>query len=98
MEVVNMKQRKFMVAVMTGLVLSWMPVTIAQTEEIPRMTKEELKGMLGKPEVIVIDVRSKADWAGSKLEIKGAVREDPKKAASWMDKYSKDKVIVFYCA
>jgi predicted sulfurtransferase len=98
MEVVNMKQRKFMVAVMTGFVLSWMLVTIAQTEEIPRMTKEDLKGMLGKPEVIVIDVRSKADWDGSKLKIKGAVREDPKKVASWMDKYSKDKVIVFYCA
>jgi len=93
-----MKQRRLLFAVMTGLVLSWMLVTIAQTEEIPRMTKEELKGMLGKPEVIIIDVRSKADWAGSKLKIKGAVREDPKKVASWMDKYSKDKIIVFYCA
>jgi rhodanese-related sulfurtransferase len=93
-----MKQRRLLVAVTTGLVLSWMLVTIAQTEEIPRMTKEELKGMLGKPEVIIIDVRSKADWAGSKLKIKGAVREDPKKVASWMDKYSKDKIIVFYCA
>ena len=93
-----MKQRRLLVAVMTGIVLSWMLVTIAQTEEIPRMTKEELKGVLGKPEVIIIDVRSKADWAGSKLKIKGAVREDPKKVASWMDKYSKDKIIVFYCA
>ena len=98
MEVVNMKQRKFMVAVMTGLVLSWMLVTIGQTGEIPRMTKEELKGILGNPEVIIVDVRSKTDWAGSKLKIKGAVREDPKKVASWMDTYSKDKVIVFYCA
>lgn len=87
-----------MVAVMIGLVLSWMLVTIAQTEEIPRMTKEELKGTLGKPEVIIIDVRANADWAGSKLKIKGAVREDPRKVASWMDKYSKDKTIVFYCA
>jgi 3-mercaptopyruvate sulfurtransferase SseA len=93
-----MKQRRLMVAVMIGLVLSWMLVTIAQTEEVPRMTKEELKGMLGKPEVIIIDVRAKADWAGSKLKIKGAVREDPRKVASWMDKYSKDKIIVFYCA
>jgi hypothetical protein len=93
-----MKQRRLMVAVMIGLVLSWMLVTIAQTEEIPRMTKEELKGTLGKPEVIIIDVRANADWAGSKLKIKGAVREDPRKVASWMDKYSKDKTIVFYCA
>ena len=85
-------------AVMIGLVLSWMLVTIAQTEEIPRMTKEELKGTLGNPEVIIIDVRANADWAGSKLKIKGAVRQDPRKVASWMDKYPKDKTIVFYCA
>lgn len=87
-----------MVAVMINLVLSWMLVTIGQAEEIPRMTKEELKGTLGKPEVIIIDVRANADWAGSKLKIKGAVREDPRKVASWIDKYSKDKTIVFYCA
>jgi hypothetical protein len=93
-----MKQRRLMVAVMIGLVLSWMLVTIAQTEEIPRMTKEELKGTLGKPEVIIIDVRANADWAGSQLKIKGAVRENPRKVASWMDQYSKDKTIVFYCA
>jgi hypothetical protein len=98
MEVQNMKQRRLMVAVAIGLVLSWMSVTIAQTEEIPRMTKEELKGMLGKSEAIIIDVRSTADWAGSKLKIKGAVREDPRKVASWIDKYSKEKTIVFYCA
>lgn len=93
-----MKQRRLMVAVITGLVLSWMWVTTGQAEEIPRMTKEELRGTLGNPEVIIIDVRAKADWAGSKLKIKGALREDPKKVASWMNKYSKDKTIVFYCA
>jgi hypothetical protein len=98
MEVWMMKQRRLMVAVTIGLVLSCVLVTIAQTEEIPRMTKEELKGMLAKPGVTIIDVRSTADWAGSKLKIKGAVREDPRKMASWMDKYSKDKTIVFYCA
>jgi hypothetical protein len=93
-----MKQRRLLVAVITGLVLSWMWVTTGQAEEIPRMTKEELRGTLGNPEVIILDVRAKADWAGSKLKIKGALREDPKKVASWMNKYSKDKTIVFYCA
>ena len=93
-----MKQGKLMVAVMINLVLSWMLVTIGQAEEIPRMTKEELKGTLGKPEVIIIDVRANADWSGSKLKIKGAVRQDPRKVTSWMDKYPKNKTIVFYCA
>jgi rhodanese-related sulfurtransferase len=93
-----MKQRRLMGPVMIGIVLSWMLVSIAQTEEIPRMTKEELRGMLGNPEVIIVDVRANADWSGSKLKIKGAVRQDPRKVTSWMDKYPKDKTIVFYCA
>jgi rhodanese-related sulfurtransferase len=63
------------------------------------MSKEELKSMLGNPEVIIIDVRAGGDWDKSKEKIKGAVREDPnKKAKSWAEKYSKDKTIVFYCA
>ena len=93
-----MKPKRLMGAVMIGLVLSWMLVTIGQAEEIPRMTKEKLKGTLGNPEVVIIDVRSNADWTGSKLKIKGAVREDPNKVTSWMDKYPKGKTIVFYCA
>jgi rhodanese-related sulfurtransferase len=93
-----MRQRRLTGPVMIGLVLSWMLVSIAQTEEIPRMSKEELKGMLGNPEVIIVDVRANADWSGSKLKIKGAVRQDPRKVTSWMDKYPKDKIIVFYCA
>lgn len=66
--------------------------------EAPRMTKEELRGMMGKPEVIIIDVRSQSDWDGSKEMIQGAVREDYRKIKEWAGKYPKDKTIVFYCA
>ena len=68
----------------------------AQTQ-VPRMTKEELKDLLGKPDVIVIDVRQTGQWNASKLKIAGARREDPgKKAESWAMKYQKDKTIVLY--
>jgi predicted sulfurtransferase len=70
----------------------------AMAKEAPRMTKEELKGLMGKPDVVVIDVRAQSDWDGSKEMIQGAVREDPKKTKEWANKYPKDKTLVFYCA
>lgn len=64
-----------------------------------KMSKEELKAMLGNPELVVIDVRQAGDLAKSNQKIKGAVREDPRQAVkSWADKYPKDKTIVLYCA
>jgi rhodanese-related sulfurtransferase len=66
--------------------------------EAPRMTKEELKGKLENPEVIIIDVRTGTDWKASEFKIKGALREEPAAAGEWMKKYPKDKSFVFYCA
>ena len=66
--------------------------------DVPRMTKEELKGMLGKENVIIIDVRSDLDQEKSNQKIQGAVIEDPGKVETWMAKYPKDKTLVFYCA
>ncbi len=68
-------------------------------EKVLRMSKEELKGMLGKPDVIVLDVRAGSDWTNSDRKVPGAVREDPNEPAkSWADKYPKDKTAVLYCA
>ena len=62
------------------------------------MTKEQLRPLLGNPEVIILDLRTKYDWDTSKVKIKGAVREEGMKFSSWMNKYPKDKTIVLYCA
>lgn len=70
----------------------------ALAAEAPRMTKEELKGLMGKPDIVIIDVRAQSDWESGKEKIQGAVREDPKKVKEWADKYPKDKTLVFYCA
>jgi hypothetical protein len=65
--------------------------------EVPRITKEELRSLLGSPDVIIIDVRLDDQWKESKWKIQGAVREDPKKDMNtWADKYPKDKTLVFY--
>lgn len=70
----------------------------ARAVDTHMMTKEQLLPMLGKSDVIIIDVRSKYDWDESKVKIKGAVRENGLKFGSWMKKYPKDKTIVIYCA
>jgi rhodanese-related sulfurtransferase len=73
-------------------------VGVARADDPLMMTKEQLVPLLGKPDIIIIDVRTNYDWDSSKVKIKGAVREEGMKFASWMKKYPKDKTIVFYCA
>lgn len=68
----------------------------ALAQEVPRITTEEVLGMLGNPDVVIIDVRSGESWNGSELKIKGAVREDPRNVNLWIDKYPKDKTLIFY--
>ncbi len=64
-----------------------------------RITKEELKALLGNPGVIILDVRVIEDWKRSGSKIKGAFREDPEQdSRTWASKYPKDKTLVFYCA
>jgi hypothetical protein len=72
--------------------------TAATSKSVPRMAKEELKPMLGKPDIFLVDVRADKDWNDSDLKIRGAVRENPKAIDSWANKYPKDKTLVFYCA
>ena len=73
-------------------------VNFARAGDARMMTKEQLLPLLGKPDVVIIDVRTNYDWDSSKVKIKGAVREEGMKFASWMKKYPKDKTIVLYCA
>ncbi|MBF0404557.1 MAG: hypothetical protein HQL00_11375 [Nitrospirae bacterium] len=65
--------------------------------DVPRITIDELKAKLGSPELVVIDVRSMGSYDGSKMKIKGSVRENPLQIGQWSQKYPKDKEIVLYC-
>jgi hypothetical protein len=67
-------------------------------KDAPRMTKEELRAIMGKPDVVIVDVRTTSDWNSTNLKIQGAVREDSKTVNAWAGKYPKDKTLVFYCA
>jgi len=64
--------------------------------EVPRITKEQLKEMLGKPDVAIIDARPVEQWKYSDQIIPGTVHEDPLSIQSWAQKYDKNKKIVVY--
>ncbi len=93
-----MRKRLLFTAVLFIFLMAVGCATFAQSGDVPRITKEELKALMGKPNVIIIDVRYGRDWTESDSKIKGAVREDPEAIQSWANKYSKDKTLVFYCA
>jgi rhodanese-related sulfurtransferase len=90
---------KYVISMVT-LVLVVLTCSLARAEDpTPKpITKEQLRPLLGNPDVIIIDLRTKYDWDNSKVKIKGAVREEGIKFSSWMSKYPKDKKIVLYCA
>jgi len=89
--------RKYVVSIVL-LMLMALAYGVAKADDGHMMTKEQLLPMLGKSDVIIIDLRTKYDWDNSEVKIKGAVREEGMKFASWMNKYPKDKTIVLYCA
>jgi rhodanese-related sulfurtransferase len=70
----------------------------AVAAEAVRMDKDDLKALLGAPDVVIIDVRALTSWLLTREKIKGAVRENYRDFDGWVDKYSKDKTIVLYCS
>jgi hypothetical protein len=64
--------------------------------EVPRITKEETKEILGKPGVIFLDCRPEEQWRTSEQKLAGAIHENPLEVASWASKYPKDSKIIIY--
>jgi hypothetical protein len=91
-------KRKLFIGILFFSLGIGMYVTSAMAADAPRMTKDELKALLQNPDLVTLDVRSSSDWTASDLKIKGAVREEPDDIESWANKYSKDKILVLYCA
>ncbi len=92
-----MKKRLLTTALLIFL-MGGILATFAMSADVPRMTRDELKAMLGNPDLVILDVRAKKDWKDSDSKIQGAIREDPDSVKSWAEKYPKDKTFVLYCA
>jgi predicted sulfurtransferase len=95
-----MSLKKWIVIVAALIVLCLAAVTSASETkgEVERIGHEELKAMLGSAGLVILDVRTAADWEMGDTKIKGAIREDPKQIDEWFAKYLKDKTIVLYCS
>ena len=68
------------------------------TDNVPRVSKEDLKARLDSEDVILVDVRAEQDWAQSTSKIRGAIRKEPESVDSWASELAKDKTVVLYCA
>ena len=74
------------------------PAVFSATDNVPRITVQELKAKMDKGEdLIVIDARTGNDYEGSKIKIKGAVRISIVKIEERSRDLPKDKEIVIYC-
>lgn len=85
----------WVIALLAGFGCAFLPEREVQ---VPWMTKEELKGRLEGPDLIILDVRKKPDWDKSSRKIQTAVHEDYERVKEWAGKYPQDKTLVLYCA
>jgi rhodanese-related sulfurtransferase len=92
----NLKLRTYLI-ILPLLTLLASP-SLSAAADASLMTKEELKGQLGSPDIMILDVRSGKDWKSSEFKIKGAVRANPNDFDKWAETYPKDKKFVLYCA
>ena len=89
-------------AIMVALVCLSAGISTPKDRDIsgdaPRITMEELKSMLGDPNLVIIDSLVGDQWETVAQKLPGAVHENPDDVDSWAHKYPKDKTIVTYCA
>ncbi|HOD35607.1 MAG TPA: rhodanese-like domain-containing protein [Syntrophales bacterium] len=65
-------------------------------ENIPRMTKEELKTHLGKSDVVILDVRLEKQWESSDAKIPGASHLKEADVKSWAKTQDRNRTYVLY--
>ena len=80
-----------------ALIVSGLVSRSAAADDL-RMSKDELRSMLGSADLVVIDVRTEKEWKKSDKKIIGSTWKDAEEVNAWADKYPKDKTIVLYCS
>lgn len=93
-----MKKRLLVVSILVALTIGLL-TGFGLCIDVSMMTKEELKAMLGNPDLVILDLRINSDYSTSNLKIKGAFR--PPMGAPLYDKistYPEGKTFVLYCA
>ena len=68
-----------------------------KVEQVPRLTKEAVKEMLGKPDVVIVDVRYIKQYEQSDKKLPGAVFVHPENFDEFVKNHpQKDKTYILY--
>jgi len=68
----------------------------SSVEQVPRLTKEAVKDMLGKPDVVIVDIRYIKQYEQSDRKIPGAVFVQPEQIDEFVKNHPKEKTYIFY--
>ena len=79
-------------------IAAWFGVPSVESVEVPRISIGKTRELLGRPDVIIIDVRTAKSWWRSSTKILHAVREEPGAVEKWGPTYPKDKTLILYCS
>jgi len=92
-------EKKLLTVLALILLSTVLPPTFAISADVPMMTKDQLKAILGNPDLVILDVRLGSDYFSSDLKIKGAIRPDMgANICQTALTYPKGKTFVIYCA
>ncbi len=87
--------QSYLITILSFLIL-FSSMSFAAT--VNKMTKEELKQIMGNDATAILDVRQGRDWNSSEFKIQGAIRVNSGDLLMVSKVYSKDTTMVLYCA
>jgi hypothetical protein len=73
-----------------------LPAQAAAADDVPRISKEEAKALLGNPNVVFLDARVDKTWKESSRKILGAVRVDLFDLETQAANFGKDATFIVY--
>jgi predicted sulfurtransferase len=86
-----------LVTVLLLIALAGYSAPPSSVEQVPRLTKEVVKEMLGKPDVVLVDARYIKQYEQSDKKIPGAVFVNPENFEEFVKNHpQKDKTYVLY--
>ncbi|NPV06229.1 MAG: hypothetical protein HPY67_16060 [Syntrophaceae bacterium] len=96
-----MKAKPILVACLAALLslvtLAGWSAPPSSVEQVPRLTKEQVRGMLGKPGVVVMDGRYIKQYEQSDRKLPGAVFFQPETLDEFVKNHpQKDKTYIIY--
>ena len=87
----------FLAAFLSLVALAAWSAPPSTVEQVPRLTKDAVKEMLGKPDVVIVDIRYIKQYEDSDKKIPGAVFVQPESFDDFVKKHpKKDATYVLY--